>query len=203
MFRLPKILFVLLCCLFSGTISADDTILQLRMEENSFAPRTGTLNIIVPSTGSSPFTSDPDFSTLDTGLKLDAQWESICSSNVSLAGGQLTGWLLGPATEGTLGLEINNLHDEFRSIFGLGPGNFSTTLYATLAGDFFGTPVDGIGQRFSCSGGIDIADFAIMYIFLWPNATTFADKGFYVGDIFYQTEIGIQHYFLYHSARLL
>jgi len=202
MLKMQKILFVL-CCVFSSAISADETILQLRMEENSFAPRTGTLSIISPSAGSSPFASDPAFFTVDSGLKLDAQWESICASNVAIAGGQLTGWLLGPATEGTLGLEIDNTHNEFRAIFGLGPGNFSTTLYATLAGDFFGTPTDGVAQRFSCSGGTDIAEFAILYIFLWPNATTFADKGFYVGDIFYQTEIGIQHYFLYHSARLL
>ncbi|MCH9639108.1 MAG: hypothetical protein K0U40_06405 [Betaproteobacteria bacterium] len=202
MFKIQKLLF-LLCCVFSSYISADETILQLRMEENSFAPRTGTLNIINPSTGTSPFASDPDFLTVDSGLRLNAQWESICASNVALAGGQLDGWLLGPATEGTLGLEIDNTHNEFRAIFGLGPGNFSTTLYATIAGDFFGTPTDGIAQRFSCSGGTDIAEFAILYIFLWPNATTFADKGFYIGDIFYQTEIGIQHYFLYHSARLL
>jgi len=202
MLEIQKIL-IILCCVFSGYISADDTILKLRMEENSFAPRMGTLNIIAPSVGSSPFVSDPDFSTLDTGLKLDAQWESICASNVSIAGGRLTGWLLGPAVEGTLGIEVNNLHDQLRSILGLGSGNFATMLYASFAGDFFGTVTDGTAQRFSCSGGIDIADFAIIYIFLWPNATTFADKGFYVGDIFYQTEIGIQHYFLYHSARLL
>lgn len=201
MLKIQKILFVL-CWLFSSYLSADDTILQLRIEENSFAPRTGTLDIIVPSTSSSPFASDPDLAVFDSGLKIDAQWESICSSNVALAGGQLNGWLLGPATDETLGSSINEIHDSLRTAFGLGPGNFATMMTVTIAGDFFGLATDGIAQRFSCSGGIDTADFAIMYIFLWPDATTFADKGFYIGDIFYQTEIGIQHHFLYHSAKL-
>tara|TARA_R110002073_G_scaffold324105_2_gene501880 strand:+ start:1300 stop:1653 length:354 start_codon:yes stop_codon:yes gene_type:complete len=106
------------------------------MEQNSFSPRMDTLTIIVPSVNSSPFGGDPCLSTLETGLFLDAQWESICGSNVALAGGQLTGWLLGPASEGTLDLEIDNTHDALRSAFGLRPGNTTTTMYATLAGFF-------------------------------------------------------------------
>lgn len=196
-------LFVIALSIFTYYANADETIMTLQMEENSFAPRTGTINIIIPTVNTSPFTGDPDFSPLETGLLIDAVWEKICSSNVALAGGHFNGWLLGPLVDGTLDLDIDDLHDEYREIFGLGPGNTATNLFASLAGDFFGTPTGGSAQRFNCSGGTDNAEFGFLLIFLWPNATTFADKGFYVGDVFYQTEIGTQHYFLYHSTPLM
>ncbi len=196
-------LLVLICFLLSSYVSADETIFQLKMEENSFFPRVGNLQIIVPSVDSSPFSASPDLAFIDSGVKIDAQWESICSSNVRLAGGELTGWLLGPLFEGTFpGLEVNNTHDLFRASFGLGAGNVATTLYVVLAGSTVEFADAGSAKRFSCSGGIDVAEFAILYIFLWPDATTFADKGFYVGDVFYLTEIGLQHYFVYNSVRL-
>jgi hypothetical protein len=46
-------------------------------------------------------------------------------------------------------------------------------------------------------------EFGILYIFMWSNATIFADKGFYIGDVFYFTEIGIQHYYLYNAKNVL
>ena len=195
------------CLLLSSIVSAEDvTLLQLRMEENSFAPREGVLRIVQPMNGVSPFATDPSLASLSAisnNLRVVATWDRICGSNTSLAGGDLDGWLLGPVVEGTIdGFPVEESHNDFRAALGLGPGNVATVAYAALAGDFFGVSVDGEASRLSCSGSISSVEFGILYIFLWPNATTFGDKGFYIGDVFYLTEIGFQHYFLYHSARL-
>jgi len=206
-----KKLFVMLLgstmFLTSLVMAEDVTVLQLQLEENSFAPRNGVLRVIQPMDEVSPFATDPllgSLSAISNNLKVRVTWESICGANISLAGGDLDGWLLGPVVEGTLdGFPVEETHNDFRSILGLGPGNFATTAYAVLVGDIFGTPIDGEARRFSCSGDITAVEFGVLYIYLWPNATTFEDKGFYIGDVFYQTEIGFQHYFLYNSTPLL
>lgn len=192
--------------LSSFAIAEDVTLLQLRMEENSFLPRDGILRIVQPMNEVSPFATDPSLASLSAisnNLRLLATWDRICGNNVSLAGGDLEGWLLGPAVEGTIdSFPIEETHNDFRASFGLGPGNVATIAYAALAGDIFGAPIDGEASRMSCSGSISSVEFGVLYIFLWPNATTFGEKGFYIGDIFYLTDIGVQHYFLYHSVRL-
>lgn len=188
-------------------MAQDVTVLQLRMEENSFLPRDGVLQIVQPMNEVSPFATDPflaGLSTISNNLKARATWDSICGNNTALAGGDLAGWLLGPAVEGTIpGFPIEETHNDFRAAVGLGPGNVATMAYAVLVGDFFGAPIDGEASRFSCSGGISSVEFGILYVFLWPNASSFGDKGFYVGDVIYLTEIGLQHYFLYHASPLL
>ena len=211
MFR--KFLVLTLLVLVSSMLLAklvmaqDVTVLQLRMEENSFLPRDGTLQIVQPMNEVSPFTVDPflaGLSTISNNLRALAFWDSICGKNTALAGGDLAGWLLGPAVEGTIpGFPIEETHNDFRAAVGLGPGNVATMAYAVLVGDFFGAPVDGEASRYRCSGGISSVEFGILYVFLWPNAASFGEKGFYVGDVIYLTEIGLQHYFLYHSSPLL
>lgn len=203
MFKIITIISLMSGLLINHAI-ADETLFKFTMEENSFAPRAGTIEVILPTEGTSPFTSNPNFSFLDAGVTINAQWESICGTNVFLAGGQLTGWLLGPINEGAVpGLGIDNLHNEFRQIFGLGSGFTASTLFAVIAGEGAEIPDAGVASRFPCDGSVNFADFAFLYIFVWPNATTFADKGFYIGDVFYFTEIGIQHYFLYNATPLL
>ena len=193
--------------LTSFAMAEDVTVLELRMEENSFIPRDGILRVVQPMNEVSPFAIDPllaDLSTISNNLKVLATWESICGSNASLAGGDLDGWLLGPAVEGTVdGFPIEETHNDLRAALGLGPGNFATMAYAVLVGDFFGAPIDGEASRISCSGGVSSVEYGVLFVFLWPDASTFADKGFYVGDVFYLTEIGLQHYFLYNSSPLL
>jgi hypothetical protein len=188
-------------------MAEDVTVLELRMEENSFIPRDGVLRVVQPMNEVSPFATDPllaSLSTISNNLKVLATWESICGNNTSLAGGDLDGWLLGPVVEGTIdGFPIEETHNELRAALGLGPGNFATMAYAVLVGDIFGAPIDGEASRISCSGGVSSVEYGVLYVFLWPDATTFGDKGFYVGDVFYLTEIGLQHYFLYNSSPLL
>ncbi len=194
--------------LLTNLVMAEDvTVLQLRMEENSFIPRNGVLSVIQPMNEVSPFATEASLaglSTISNNLKILATWDSICGNNTFLAGGNLDGWLLGPAIEGTIDeFPIDETHNDLRTGLGLGPGNVATMAYAVLAGDFFGAPIDGEASRISCSGSINSVEFGILYVFLWPGATTFGDKGFYVGDVFYLTEIGLQHYFLYNSTPLI
>ena len=196
------------CMLLTSFAMAEDvTVLELRMEENSFIPRDGILSVVQPMNEVSPFASDPllgSLSTISNNLKVLATWERICGDNISLAGGDLDGWLLGPVVEGTIdGFPIDETHNDLRTELGLGPGNFATMAYAVLVGDIFGAPIDGEASRISCSGGVSSVEYGVLYVFLWPDATTFGDKGFYVGDVFYLTEIGLQHYFLFNSSPLL
>lgn len=194
--------------LLAKLVMAEDvTVLQLRMEENSFLPRDGILKIVQPMNKVSPFVTDPflaGLSSISSNLKAHAAWDSKCGNNTALAGGDLAGWLLGPAVEGTIaGFPIEETHNDYRAALDLRPGNVATMAYAALAGDFFGAPVDGEAARYSCSGSISSVEFGILYVFLWPDAASFGDKGYYVGDVFYSTEIGMQHYFLYHVSPLL
>jgi len=193
--------------LTSLAMAEDVTVLELQMEENSFIPRNGVLRVVQPMNEVSPFATDPllgSLSTISNNLKVLATWERICGDNISLAGGDLDGWLLGPVVEGTIdGFPVEETHNELRVALGLGPGNFATLAYAVLVGDIFGAPIDGEASRISCSGGVSSVEYGVLYVFLWPDATTFGDKGFYVGDVFYLTEIGLQHYFLYNSSQLL
>ncbi len=196
------------CMLLTSFAMAEDvTVLELRMEENSVIPRDGILRVVQPMNEVSPFASDPllgSLSTISNNLKVLATWERICGDNISLAGGDLDGWLLGPVVEGTIdGFPIDETHNDLRAELGLGPGNFATMAYAVLVGDIFGAPIDGEASRISCSGGVSSVEYGVLYVFLWPDATTFGDKGFYVGDVFYLTEIGLQHYFLFNSSPLL
>ena len=196
------------CMLLTSFAMAEDvTVLELRMEENSFIPRNGILRVVQPMNEVSPFASDPllgSLSTISNNLKVLATWERVCGDNISLAGGDLDGWLLGPVVEGTIdGFPIDETHNDLRAELGLGPGNFATMAYAVLVGDIFGAPIDGEASRISCSGGVSSVEYGVLYVFLWPDATTFGDKGFYVGDVFYLTEIGLQHYFLFNSSPLL
>jgi len=196
------------CMLLTSFAMAEDvTVLELRMEENSFIPRDGILRVVQPMNEVSPFASDPllgSLSTISNNLKVLATWERICGGNISLAGGDLDGWLLGPVVEGTIdGFPIDETHNDLRAELDLGPGNFATMAYAVLVGDIFGAPIDGEASRISCSGGVSSVEYGVLYVFLWPDATTFGDKGFNVGDVFYLTEIGLQHYFLFNSSPLL
>ena len=196
------------CMLLTSLAMAEDvTVLELRMEENSFIPRDGVLRVVQPMNEVSPFATDPllaSLSTISNNLRVLATWESICGNNTSLVGGDLDGWLLGPVVEGAIdGFSVEETHNELRAALGLGPGNFATMAYAVLVGDIFGAPIDGEASRISCSGSVSSVEYGVLYVFLWPNATTFGDKGFYVGDVFYLTEIGLQHYFLYNSSPLL
>ncbi|SMG63869.1 hypothetical protein BMETH_1986_1 [methanotrophic bacterial endosymbiont of Bathymodiolus sp.] len=61
----------------------------------------------------------------------------------------------------------------------------------------------GSANRIPCNSAVKFVEFGILYIFMWSNATIFADKGFYIGDVFYFTEIGIQHYYLYNAKNVL
>ena len=207
MYQFCKRMYLLLFWFFlAGGIqsaSADEVILQLTMEENFPSGRTGPLRVKTVDGMTSPFGAS-GFGGFDSGLFVTASWNSICGTNVSIAGGEASGWLLGPFVDGSFPeLDIDALHDGLRSGFGLGPGSVSNTLFAVADTGATGVPGAGSATRISCSGSRETATFAILYIFLFDNAQTVDGKGFYVGDLVYVTEIGSQLYFLYSGQKLI
>ncbi|XSG84877.1 MAG: hypothetical protein ACPW60_14250 [Methylohalobius sp. ZOD2] len=201
-----KACLFIFCFLLSGyakTMFADTVVLDFSMEESSFVPRTGTFQVLTKDSAVSPY-GGIEFDGFDTSLYMQASWDSICGSNISLAGGEASGWVLGPVIDSSFpDFDVDLLHDQLRESVGLGPGAVSSMLYAVFNDSAVGVPGAGSAKRISCSGSSEDAAFALSYVFLWENATFFDGKGYYIGDLIYMTEIGTQLYFLYNDQKLL
>lgn len=167
-------------------------LLEFDLEEWGLGGRKGPLRVYSMPPETNPWAGgnflDPsEFPPVAAALT--TQVDSICGSNVALAGGTSGGWIFGPYLPNDPTRALADIRSYLPS------AREGTVAYVVLIGTWM--PDGNWAENQLCGGSTDPVEYGLQVAFIYPTSTLLDSGHYHIGELYYASEIGENWYRLY------